>query len=1424
MKFRDKIILGLLLVLFASGIAMAGRYILRSGDVIFFDAITRHGVSSMAGDGLSGGDSTLEVDFGTTANTACEGNDARIPSTDEKAAMTGANSPSASNVFATMTDVSAGETGVELITTTSPIDDDGSAEQPNIIIASGYAVPTDAEKGHYDLVVLDSPIWQATSDKVDADSLVWADKYTQAEADALLLDKADTPHDHNNLYYTESEADALLLDKADTPHAHDDRYYTESESDALLLDKADTPHAHDDRYYTETELDAGQLDNRYYTETESNSLLADKVALADSALHQHVEADITDLDKYSQSEVDTLLLDKVSLADSDLHQHTESDITDLDKYTTSEADALLDLKVNLTDTGIWEAAAAEVNADSAIWEDKYTQAEADALLNDKADQADTPNWNTAYGWGDHADQNYFDIDIDTLDDIPDGSTYKLSHNDFSDAYKAELDAATADSYLDVGQKAAIDLNTDKVTNATHTGDVSGATELTIGADKVHDTMLDWGTGADQVSAADVPIADDSGIITATDVEIALQENRTAINLNTDKVTNTDNQTIDVFSISGNDVQLSLERDGEATKTVDISTTTAVTANSAKNTNVPTELEVGTVGVNTVAITSDGGADDVTLPAATSTTAGMLTKAKWEEIVANNAKNTNVSTALSEGTRDDTTYAINSDGSSPDLILPQATTDYAGLLSGTKWNEIVANTLVKHTQNTDTDLDATFEATFVKKTDTVNVLSDITSAGADIEDAVTKKHTHTNQTLLDAIAADSCLDVGQKAELHTHTNKALLDAITADSTLDSGQKADLHTHTNKTLLDAIVADSTLDVGQKAALHTQGTDTTLGTMTANIDLNGYKVTSSDEPTVDSDLATKYYVDNSGGGAGDMLKSTYDPDDDGKIAEAQLKLYVGTIELWKAIQILAFRQNNFEYMIDGYNNPFDVENEGIDTALSDTYLYDATGDYYYQDTTAGATTTLDMMEYSTSELAQAAYVSSDKADDYTKLLLHLNGADEATSTIDDSDSGHSITFNGTAQLDTAQKVFGTASLLLDGNSDYLSMVDHADFDLGTDDFTIDFWIRRDGDQTTFAGTVCACSGDTGWIIRLTSNGKSELVSNASGIWALDMTSDTALSDTTWTHLALVRNGNTIKMYLGGVEVATCDCTGYTYDCGGAGITIGLYPAPGGNWYFKGHIDEIRISKGIARWTSNFTPPVTEYPHLECYSESTIKTQGDYSLKGVAVITDSLNDTLTRTVDPTVDLSGKDDWVFYIYSADRTGSNIKAGIHDSGGTTTESTPDVTDTGVWQKVTVDVSGVTDANKDVIDSIIITPVNADASNTFYLDNVFGQAVATGGGNMELYTSYYQIGLDSANVKAMILSNKEPTSVSLTRTGTGTSLTEGVLSDSDVYNSTYYSFNYSADVSGESSDTCIRAFIESSDTTIHFYGISLLGLE
>jgi len=128
-----------------------------------------------------------------------------------------------------------------------------------------------------------------------------------------------------------------------------------------------------------------------------------------------------------------------------------------------------------------------------------------------------------------------------------------------------------------------------------------------------------------------------------------------------------------------------------------------------------------------------------------------------------------------------------------------------------------------------------------------------------------------------------------------------------------------------------------------------------------------------------------------------------------------------------------------------------------------------------------------------------------------------------------------------------------------------------------------------------------------------------------------------------------------------------------------------------------------------------------LQSYSEATIKVEGSYSLKGVAVITGSLNKTLTRTVSPTINLTDKTIIEFYI-RASRTGSNIKIGIHDSGGTTTEITPNILTADTWQRVIWDISAVSNANKDAIDSIIVTIANADAANTFYLDNLFGDVI------------------------------------------------------------------------------------------------------
>ncbi len=120
--------------------------------------------------------------------------------------------------------------------------------------------------------------------------------------------------------------------------------------------------------------------------------------------------------------------------------------------------------------------------------------------------------------------------------------------------------------------------------------------------------------------------------------------------------------------------------------------------------------------------------------------------------------------------------------------------------------------------------------------------------------------------------------------------------------------------------------------------------------------------------------------------------------------------------------------------------------------------------------------------------------------------------------------------------------------------------------------------------------------------------------------------------------------------------------------------------------------------------------------YSEQSIKQEGSYALKVVADQTSSLNKTATRTFTTPLNLSGNTYLSFYMRSS-RTGSNVSVGIRDTGGVVTQITPTVTTANTYQKYTMNLSAVADANKDAINQLIITITNADATNTFYIDNV-----------------------------------------------------------------------------------------------------------
>jgi len=373
-----------------------------------------------------------------------------------------------------------------------------------------------------------------------------------------------------------------------------------------------------------------------------------------------------------------------------------------------------------------------------------------------------------------------------------------------------------------------------------------------------------------------------------------------------------------------------------------------------------------------------------------------------------------------------------------------------------------------------------------------------------------------------------------------------------------------------------------------------------------------------------------------------------------------------------------------------------------------------------------TIDFMEYATDALAQAAYVTNGAFDSYTKLLAHFDIV-KATSVL--AETGQTITYVGTADCQTTTKKW-TGSLLLDGNSDYVTVPDSTDWDYGSDPFTIEFWWRPAEITTAnfhqFYGQCGTVQCLFHWIGSTTN--KIRFYNYDSGFVVYFTCPFTPTIDT-WYHIALVRvntdNAATgWRIFIDGVP-QTLTLEGGAWNAAlsasAAALTIGYDTSTA---YLNGYLDEFRVSKGIARWTADFSASLPTAPYdkvLQSYSEPTLKTQGLYSLKIIALATNSLGKTLTRTIATSLNLTDADTISLDI-RASRLGSNIKIDFYNSGVLSITHTPDILIAGTFQTESIDISAIANTDKDDIDSIVITILDADADNTFYIDNIYTEEV------------------------------------------------------------------------------------------------------
>jgi len=201
---------------------------------------------------------------------------------------------------------------------------------------------------------------------------------------------------------------------------------------------------------------------------------------------------------------------------------------------------------------------------------------------------------------------------------------------------------------------------------------------------------------------------------------------------------------------------------------------------------------------------------------------------------------------------------------------------------------------------------------------------------------------------------------------------------------------------------------------------------------------------------------------------------------------------------------------------------------------------------------------------------------ADQYTKLLLK-----QKMLKIPDIATNKTITINGQTMNRNFAKV-GKNSIYFDGSGDYITSALSTDTDMGTGSFTIDFWIYSNTPASNchIGGINDNANANGGGVHFVTTPQLYARINSAT----FDLI-DSTYTGEKWNHVALVRNGNSWNLYVNGISKANAtNSLSLTY--AGTGIVLGrrMYDT---TQQFKGYIQDFRVTKGKALWTSNFTPP---------------------------------------------------------------------------------------------------------------------------------------------------------------------------------------------------------------------------------------------
>ncbi len=245
----------------------------------------------------------------------------------------------------------------------------------------------------------------------------------------------------------------------------------------------------------------------------------------------------------------------------------------------------------------------------------------------------------------------------------------------------------------------------------------------------------------------------------------------------------------------------------------------------------------------------------------------------------------------------------------------------------------------------------------------------------------------------------------------------------------------------------------------------------------------------------------------------------------------------------------------------------------------------------------------------------------DSYVKLMLHCDGTDASTTITDSSASAHTVTCVGNAQIDTASKKYGTGSLLFDGTGDYCTVPDHADWNFGTGDFSIDCWFKVN--TSAIWQPICGQYQDSSnyWWLSLKITGSLYFLRFrvvVSGTTLFDNASPPITMGGDYNHLEWGRSGANVYMFHNGTSL-TVDGLSITAATSMPNLTgvLEIGACYNHTYVANGAMDELRITKGAIRHTSSFA--VRSYPYNS--SARYLLIGSPRPLKGIKVYVNKAN-----------------------------------------------------------------------------------------------------------------------------------------------------------------------------------------------------------